>query len=64
MITSHKTVVHWPVGFAPGKGLNPVNETKGEVDLDTQTSLVETWRAMIKLRETGKVAYMRDLHLE
>ncbi|KAG8220457.1 NADP-dependent oxidoreductase domain-containing protein [Butyriboletus roseoflavus] len=48
-------LVHWPVAFAPGKGLSPVNQSTGEVELDTKTSLVDTWRAMIKLRETGKV---------
>ncbi|KAH0829044.1 NADP-dependent oxidoreductase domain-containing protein [Lanmaoa asiatica] len=53
-------LVHWPVAFVPGKGLVPVNQSAGEVELDTQTSLVDTWRAMIKLRETGKVPYMRN----
>ncbi|KAF8554832.1 Aldo/keto reductase [Imleria badia] len=47
-------LVHWPVAFAPGNGLFPGSES-GEVELDTQTSLIDTWKAMIKLRETGKV---------
>ncbi|KAJ7595483.1 NADP-dependent oxidoreductase domain-containing protein [Mycena floridula] len=46
-------LIHWPVGFAPsqpGKGLFPAHPTKeGEVELDTETSLVDTWKAMIAL---------------
>jgi len=46
-------LIHWPVGFAPsqpGKNFYPPHPSKkGEVDLDTETSLVETWKAMIAL---------------
>ena len=56
---SYNTVVHWPIAFVPGKGFFPLNQS-GEAELDTQTSLVDTWRAMIKLLETGKVPCMRD----
>lgn len=49
-------VVHWPAAFEPGNGLLPPHPTKeGEVQLDLQTSLVDTWKTMIKLKETGKV---------
>ncbi|EGO00594.1 hypothetical protein SERLA73DRAFT_178439 [Serpula lacrymans var. lacrymans S7.3] len=48
-------LVHWPVAFIPGKGLNPINPDNGQKHLDTETSLVDTWKAMIKLKETGKV---------
>ncbi|KAJ6497422.1 NADP-dependent oxidoreductase domain-containing protein [Mycena sanguinolenta] len=43
-------LVHWPVAFVPGKGLYPPHpEKKGEVALDLETSLVDTWKAMIAL---------------
>ncbi|RXW24957.1 hypothetical protein EST38_g865 [Candolleomyces aberdarensis] len=43
-------LVHWAVAFPPGKGLFPPHPTKeGEVELDTETSLVDTWKAVIKL---------------
>ncbi|KAJ7283229.1 NADP-dependent oxidoreductase domain-containing protein [Mycena rebaudengoi] len=43
-------LIHWPVAFAPGNGLYPPHPTKeGEVDLDLQTSLVDTWKSMIAL---------------
>ncbi|KAF8132051.1 NADP-dependent oxidoreductase domain-containing protein [Boletus edulis] len=48
-------LIHWPVAFKPGKTLFPVNEAAGELELDTETSLVDTWKTMMKLRETGKV---------
>ena len=44
----------------PGKGLFPVNESKDEIELDTKTSLVDTWKAVIELQKTGKVPYMRN----
>lgn len=54
---------HWPVAFAPKGDLKsnlfPQSgvEKNGvkQVDLDLKTSLVDTWKAMIKLVETGKV---------
>lgn len=55
-------VIHWPVAFPPGKGLFPPHPTKeGEVELDLNTTLVETWKAMIalpksKVRKLGLAA--------
>ncbi|PCH35658.1 aldehyde reductase 1 [Wolfiporia cocos MD-104 SS10] len=46
-------LIHWPVAFQPGRGLFPTRDDK--IDLDTETSLVETWEAMIALLKTGKV---------
>jgi len=49
-------LVHWPVAFPPGKGFFPPHpERQGWVDIDTEVSLVDTWKAMIKLLDTGKV---------
>jgi L-glyceraldehyde reductase len=49
-------VIHWPVAFAPGGGLFPPDTKRsGWVELDLETSLVDTWKAMIKLLDTGKV---------
>ncbi|KAF9237881.1 NADP-dependent oxidoreductase domain-containing protein [Melanogaster broomeanus] len=48
-------LIHWPVAFAPGNGLFPVQSNGSEMELDTETSLVDTWKAMIKLLDTGKV---------
>jgi L-glyceraldehyde reductase len=43
-------VIHWPVAFTPAKELYPPHPTKeGQVSLDTETSLVDTWKAMIAL---------------
>ena len=43
-----KKVMHWPVAFVPaGRGSLPKKE--GCVDLDLETSVVDTWRAMIAL---------------
>lgn len=51
-------VIHWPVAFSnstePGKNFFPQSK-EGWVDLDTKTSLVETWKALIDLQKTGKV---------
>lgn len=50
----HK-VIHWPVSFPPG-ALFTKHATKPEIAIDPNgPSLVETWKAMIKLTETGKV---------
>ena len=43
-------MVHTPVAFAPCNGfftLNPENED--EIALDNETSLVDTWKAMVAL---------------
>ncbi|PFH52195.1 hypothetical protein AMATHDRAFT_57557 [Amanita thiersii Skay4041] len=42
-------LIHWPVAFTPGNGLWPKDPVTQRVSLDTETSLVETWKAMIKL---------------
>jgi len=43
-------LIHWPVAFVPEKGLYPLDPAKeGWVELDLETSLVDTWKAMIKL---------------
>ncbi|KAF9529760.1 NADP-dependent oxidoreductase domain-containing protein [Crepidotus variabilis] len=43
-------LIHWPIAFAPGRGLFPAHPTKkGYVEIDTTTTLVDTWKAMIAL---------------
>ncbi|KAF5354977.1 hypothetical protein D9756_005533 [Leucocoprinus leucothites] len=43
-------LIHWPAAFPPGNGFYPAHSSiKGEVELDTQTSLVDTWKVMIAL---------------
>ena len=43
-------LVHWPIAFPPGNGLNPPHPTiAGETAIDKETSLVDTWKAMIAL---------------
>ncbi|KAF9005259.1 NADP-dependent oxidoreductase domain-containing protein [Cyathus striatus] len=42
--------IYWPVAFPLRNGLFPSHPTKeNEVALDTWTSLIDTWKAMIKL---------------
>ncbi|KAH8994550.1 Aldo/keto reductase, partial [Lactarius akahatsu] len=49
-------LIHWPIPFVPGRGLLPERADKpGHVEIDTETSLVDTWKAMLALRSTGKV---------
>ncbi|KAI0253766.1 NADP-dependent oxidoreductase domain-containing protein [Lactifluus subvellereus] len=49
-------LIHWPVAFVPGRGLLPNRAEKpGEAEIDQDTSIVDTWRAMLALRSTGKV---------
>lgn len=44
------TVVHWPIAFAPGRGLFPSHPSiVGQIELDNDTTLVDTWKAMINL---------------
>ncbi|TFK65557.1 Aldo/keto reductase [Pluteus cervinus] len=46
-------LIHWPVAFHPGNGLNPAHPTiEGEVSVDRETSLVDTWKAVISLPKT------------
>ncbi|KAF4620925.1 hypothetical protein D9613_000937 [Agrocybe pediades] len=43
-------LVHWPIAFAPGRGLFPPHpELENMVEMDNKTTLVDTWKAMIKL---------------
>jgi L-glyceraldehyde reductase len=43
-------LIHWAVAFAPGDGLFPEDPNKpGWVKLDLETSLIDTWKAMIAL---------------
>jgi L-glyceraldehyde reductase len=49
-------LIHWPVAFVSGREAIPVHADKpDEVKIDVNTSLVDTWKAMIALRKTGKV---------
>ncbi|PPQ88054.1 hypothetical protein CVT26_000408, partial [Gymnopilus dilepis] len=42
--------IHWPIAFAPGRGLFPAHPTiPGQVEIDDKTTLVDTWKAMIQL---------------
>ena len=56
---------HWPVSFPPEgdvtKNLFP-KANDDEVKLDLETSLVDTWKAMIKLLDTGKVKVSGEPH--
>lgn len=47
-------LIHWPAAFPPGNGLFP-KSVNGEVALDLETSLTDTWKTMIELKKTGKV---------
>lgn len=50
-------LIHWPVPFDspnPNKELVPDNGS-GFAPLDTKTTLVDTWNAMIELQKKGKV---------
>lgn len=52
-------MIHWPVAFTARNKVDrffPPHPTKeNEVEIDTETSLVETWTEFIKLPATGKV---------
>jgi len=56
-------LIHFPVSFAYPESPNPsqseilfpVAEDGVHIKLDLQTSIVDTWKAMIKLLDTGKV---------
>ncbi|THG99239.1 hypothetical protein EW026_g3069 [Hermanssonia centrifuga] len=48
-------LVHWPVSFPPGQLFTRHAEKQEMVIDDNGPSLVETWKAMIKLPKTGKV---------
>lgn len=43
-------MIHWPVAFVPNQGLYPPHSTnEGWVELDTVTTLVDTWKAVLAL---------------
>ena len=47
-------LIHWPVSLDSDLDtLLPVEN--GKVKLDLETSLVDTWKAMVELKKTGKV---------
>lgn len=49
-------LIHWPVAFVRGREMSPLRAGKpDEVEVDTDTSVVDTWKAMLALRDTGKV---------
>jgi len=49
-------LIHWPVAFVSGRGLSPKRAGKDdEVEIDEKVSVVETWKAVLALRDTGKV---------
>ena len=52
-------MIHWPVAFPPvpfGSSLEPDDPKRpGWAELDLETSLTDTWKAMIKLLDSGKV---------
>jgi len=49
-------LIHWPVAYEPGNGLNPMDPTKeNQRHLDLRTTVIETWETMIALKKTGKV---------
>ncbi|GAA5964938.1 hypothetical protein JCM3765_004114 [Sporobolomyces pararoseus] len=50
-------LIHWPVPFVPEGDLNSNLFPKegDEVKIDTETSIIDTWKAMVKLLDTKKV---------
>ncbi|KAL8277675.1 hypothetical protein RQP46_009948 [Phenoliferia psychrophenolica] len=52
-------LIHWPVAFEPRPAEHTTNlfpkNADGKVSLDLTTTLIDTWKAMIKLLDTGKV---------
>ncbi|KAK7052832.1 hypothetical protein VNI00_004151 [Paramarasmius palmivorus] len=62
-------LIHWPVAFAPGKGYFPPDpKREGFVELDLETTLVDTWKAMIalpksKVRAIGVSNFTKE-HIE
>lgn len=57
------TVVHWPIAFASGRGLFPSHPSiVGQIELDNDTTLVDTWKAMIKLPKSKVRRKNTNLH--
>ena len=64
-------VIHWPVAFGAGRGNYPPDpKVEGNREIDTETSLVDTWKAMIalpksKVRAIGvsnfKISYLEGI---
>ena len=48
-------LIHWPVAFPEGKDLVSKSEDGKQALLDRETSIVDTWKAMIELQKSGKV---------
>lgn len=48
-------LIHWPVAFKPGDELFPTDPKTGVVIHDEKTTIEDTWKAMEKLLDTGKV---------
>ena len=43
-------VIHWPIAFTPGQGLFPPHPSvAGQVEIDDNVTLIDTWKAMLKL---------------
>ncbi|KAK2879975.1 hypothetical protein FQN49_000701 [Arthroderma sp. PD_2] len=48
-------LVHWPVAFIPGDVPLPKDPETGQLQLDTQVTMKDTWKAMEALVKKGKV---------
>ncbi|SJX64247.1 related to GCY1-galactose-induced protein of aldo/keto reductase family [Sporisorium reilianum f. sp. reilianum] len=48
-------LIHWPVAFKEGADLVPKTEDGKQTVLDRETSIVDTWKALIALQKAGKV---------
>ena len=48
-------LIHWPVAFKAGSDLVPKTEDGKQTVLDRETSIVDTWKALIQLQKAGKV---------
>ncbi|KAJ9474179.1 Xylose reductase 1 [Pseudozyma hubeiensis] len=48
-------LIHWPVAFAPGSDLVPKTSDGSQTVLDRETSIIDTWKALISLQKAGKV---------
>ncbi|CDS00250.1 related to GCY1-galactose-induced protein of aldo/keto reductase family [Sporisorium scitamineum] len=48
-------LIHWPVAFKEGNDLVPKTEDGKQTVLDRETSIVDTWKALINLQKAGKV---------
>lgn len=56
-------LIHWPVAFVPVNGdiesddklMPPHPQDKKKAHLDTETSLAQTWQALVDLKKAGKI---------